>query len=280
MIDSSCIDCHDAETKKGNLDLTALPFDLKDGKAYARWVKIYDRVLAHEMPPKDKKQPDPGLTKSFLGRLSESMTASDAERAATEGRATVRRLNRYEYENTLRDLLKAPWLQIKDKLPEDGEANRFNKVGDALDVSHVQMARYLGAADYALREVMANQQSRPSGKTERYYARSEPSMVKKMFFSEFNRSPVRATFPILGYTAQPEVRAGKAPATVGEKEAAVRDQEAMGVVASSYEPIELRFNTFKAPRSGRYKLRFNAYSVWVGPGPEKSWWQPNLDVVS
>ncbi|HSJ04041.1 MAG TPA: DUF1592 domain-containing protein, partial [Verrucomicrobium sp.] len=132
----------------------------------------------------------------------------------------------------------------------------------------------------ALREVMAGQQSRPSSKLVRYYARSEPSMVKKMFFSEFNRSPVRATFPILGYTAQPEVRAGKAPATAGEKEAAVRDQEAMGVVASSYEPIELRFNTFKAPRSGRYKLRFNAYSVWVGPGPEKSWWQPNLDVVS
>ena len=49
------------------------------------------------------------------------------------------------------DLLHAPWLQVRDSLPEDGESHRFNKIGDALDVSHVQMARYLGAADYALR---------------------------------------------------------------------------------------------------------------------------------
>ena len=37
----------------------------------------------------------------------------------------------------------APWRQIKDALPEDGDAHRFNKIGDALDVSHVQVARYL-----------------------------------------------------------------------------------------------------------------------------------------
>ncbi len=280
MIENRCIDCHDAETKKGSLDLTALAFDLKNPKAYARWVKVFDRVEAGEMPPKGKSQPDEAALKGFLGQLGSKLIESDSQRAVTDGRATVRRMNRYEYENTVRDLLKAPWLQIRDKLPEDGEANRFNKVGDALDVSHVQMARYLNAADYALREVIADQQSRPSSKPARYYARSEPSMVKKMFFSEFNRNPVRATFPVLGYAPQPDVRAGKAPATAGETDPKVRDEEGIGVVASSYEPIELKFSSFKAPKSGRYKLRFSAYAVWVGPGPEKSWWQPNLDVVS
>ena len=77
-------------------------------------------------------------------------------------------MNRYEYENTLRDLLDAPWLQIKDMLPEDGLSARFNKVGDALDVSHVQMSRYLAAADYALREAMAKQSTRPETTTKRY----------------------------------------------------------------------------------------------------------------
>lgn len=189
------------------------------------------------MPPKGKAQPEAALRKDFLGQLSASLVKSDAERATADGRSTVRRMNRYEYENTVRDLLKAPWLQIKDKLPEDGEANRFNKVGDALDVSHVQMARYLTAADYALREVMADQQSRPSSKPVRYYARSEPSMVKKMFFSEFNRNPVRATFPVLGYAPQPDVRAGKAPATAGEKDAAIRDQEAIGWWPAVMSPL-------------------------------------------
>jgi hypothetical protein len=59
----------------------------------------------------------------------------------------------------------------------------------------------------------------------------------------------------------------------------------MGVVASSYEPIELRFEKFKAPTSGRYKVRVSAYSVWVGPGklvPGKQdrWWIPDFDDIS
>ena len=125
---------------------------------------------------------------------------------SNEGRSTQRRLNRYEYENALRDLLQAPWLQVKDSLPEDGEAFRFNKIGDALDVSHVQMARYLTAADYALRQAMAPQAERPQTKVKRYYARDQRSFTGPMKFSVFNTAPERATFPVLGTKGQPDVR--------------------------------------------------------------------------
>ena len=54
----------------------------------------------------------------------------------------------------MRDLLQAPWLQVKNDLPEDGEAELFNKIGDALDVSHVQMTRFMQAANVAMRHVM------------------------------------------------------------------------------------------------------------------------------
>ena len=280
MLDKHCVECHDADTKKGNLDLTALKFDLSDGKAFAEWVKVHDRVRDGEMPPKKKAQPDAAVVKTFLSDLAQPMIAADQDRAAREGRTTWRRMNRYEYENTLRDLLEAPWLQIKDKLPEDGESHRFNKIGDALDVSHVQMARYLGAADYALREVKADHIRRPETKITRYYARDDKSLVGKMKFSQFNKSPERATFPVLGYKAQPDVRAGKAKATVGAKNPKVREQEAIGCVASSYEPIELKFREFEAPRSGRYKLRFSGYSVWVGPQEGEKWYRPDLDTVS
>ena len=47
-----------------------------------------------------------------------------------------------------------------------------------------------------------------------------------------------------------------------------------------YEPLEIRFNAFKAPAAGRYRIRFNAFSVWVGPGKGKKWWTPDLDDVS
>lgn len=283
FVEAHCVECHDAEVRKGGLDLTALAYAPRHATNLARWVTVHDRVAAGEMPPPKKGRPDPvppGARMTFTGSLSNALAAADRERIATEGRATRRRLNRYEYENALRDLLHLPWLQVRDALPEDGEAHRFNKSGDALDVSHVQMARYLGAADLALRAAMAPQAERPPVTIRRYYARDQRSYTGPMKFSVFNTAPERATFPVLGFQGQPEVRAGNAPITVGSADPALRELEGMGVVASAYEPIEPKFNQFRAPYSGRYKLRFSALSVWVGPGPSNKWFIPNLDDVS
>ena len=280
FIEQHCTECHDAETKKGGLDLTALSFDLADPKNFAQWVKVYDNVQEGEMPPKKKARPDAAALQTFLESIGPPMIAVDRKREANEGRSTWRRLNRFEYENALRDLLGAPWLQIRDMLPEDGEAFRFNKVGDALDVSHVQMARYLNAADYALRQTMATHAAQPETKITRYYARDQRSYTGPMKFTVFNTAPERATFPVLGFEGQPDVRRGDAPITAGAGNPTVREQEGVGVVASAYEPIEPKFNQFRAPVAGHYKLRFNAYSVWVGPGQSNKWFIPDLDNIS
>src|SRR5437773_6786219 len=280
FLEQHCLECHDVETKKGDLDLTALNFDLAIPTNFSKWVLVHDRVSNGEMPPKKKARPEAGELAAFTESLSSSLVSAEQPRLANEGRATQRRLNRYEYENALRDLLHAPWLQIKDSLPEDGEAYRFNKVGEALDMSHVQMARYLGAADYALRQTMVPQAARPETKATRYYARDQRSYTGPMTFTVFNTAPERATFPVLGFEGQPDVRAGKAPITVGTNDPVLRELEGVGVVASAYEPIEPKFNQFKAPVPGRYKLRFNAYSVWVGPGESNKWFIPNVDNIS
>ncbi len=280
FLEDHCVQCHDADEKKGGLDLDALTFDLKDAKTFAEWVKVHDRMAEHEMPPKKKRQPKPAEADVFLKQLAGTLVAADRERAAGEGRAIWRRLNRYEYENTLRDLLDAPWLEVKVMLPEDGEAFRFNKVGEALDISHVQMARYLGAADYALREVMARQNWKPETTVTRYYAREQKAFAGKAKFSEFNRSAERATFPMLDNAADLPALEGTGPMTVGPADAEKRDREAFGVVASSYEPIELKFSSFRAPRAGRYKLRFSAYSFWAAPESEKAWWKPDRKNLS
>lgn len=278
FLQKHCLECHDAEVKKGGLDLSALKFDLANRTNFSVWVKAFDRVQAGEMPPKKNTQPEPGERDGFLASLGSALITADEKRIAQEGRATRRRLNRYEYENALRDLLRAPWLQIRDSLPEDGEAFRFNKVGDALDVSHVQMARYLGAADYALRQAMIPAAERPETATKRYYTRDQRSFTGPMKFSVFNTAPERATFPVLGFEGQPDVRSGKAP--LNSTNASERELEGVGVVASAYEPIEPKWNQFKAPVAGRYKLRFNAYSVWVGPGQSNKWFIPDLDNIA
>lgn len=280
FIQDHCADCHDPDSKKGGLDLTSLPFDLNTPKTFDLWVKIHDRVRDGEMPPKKKSRPDARSLDAFLTSIGDPMVQVDRAREAAEGRAVWRRLNRYEYENAVRDLLHAPWLQIKEMLPEDGESHRFNKDGMALSVSHVQMESYLESAEYALREVTPTTVKQPPTNVQRYYARQQRAFISKMSFSFFNRSAERSTFPMLGWTAQPDVGAGKAPVTVGASDPVKRDQEAFGVVASTYEPIEIRFNQFVAPVSGHYKLRFSAYTFWAGPLDEKKWWAPDRNNLS
>jgi len=276
FLEDNCVHCHDAETKKGGLDLDALAFSPEDPKAFAEWVKVHDRVSDHEMPPKKEKQPAPAASDAFLKTLEAPLMAADRKREASEGRSTWRRLNRYEYENTLRDLLGAPWLKIKEMLPEDGEAFRFNKVGDALDVSHVHLEQYLAAAEYALRDVLGSQLTKPEKKVVRYYAREQSSFARRVPLTGLDKAPERRVFPIIG-TARADLPAlqGTGPMTVGNANPLVREQEAMGVVSSSYQPIEISFSSFKPAISGHYKLRFNAFSFWAGPESPQKWWRPN-----
>lgn len=285
FLEKHCVECHDADTKKGDLDLTALGTDLANPQNLETWVKISDRTANGEMPPKKKARPDTQAKKAFLGELSATLLAAETQRVATQGRAIQRRMNRFEYENALRDLLQAPWLDVKETLPEDTESHRFNKTGEALDVSHVQLQRYITAVDNALRSVLLSSVEPTSLKRTRFYARAQGSYTDKMKFSEFNQSPERATFPTLGYVGQPEVRAGKAPITVGKANPQLCDEEGVGVVHGSYEPVEPHFGFFRAPQAGLYKLQLCGHSVWVGPGKTMAkgvvrWQIPDLDNIS
>ena len=280
LLEKHCVECHDAETKKGDFDLTALKPELTNPQVYAQWVKVYDQIASGEMPPAKKPRPETAATAGYLNELRLKLWVAEESRIQREGRTVKRRLNRFEYENTLRDLLRAPWLDVRESLPEDTEAHRFNKSGEALDVSHVQLARYISTADEALRQVLVASAEKLPVITKRYYARDQGSYTGPMKFSVFNQAPERATFPTLGYEAQPEVRAGKAPTSFGKSDPAKRELEGVGVVASAYEPIEPKFSAFKAPVSGRYKIKLCGHSVWVGPGEPKKWFIPNLDQVS
>lgn len=275
FLKTHCLACHNATLKEGKLDLTTLSLASADPKSLATWVKVHDRVQAGEMPPKEMPQPTAAARTAFLRAVSAPLLTREAERTRREGRAVWRRMNRYEYENTLRDLLGAPWLQIKELLPEDGEAYRYNKVGEALDVSYVQLSRYLTAAEYALREVVAAQ-AIPPATTRRFYTREQPSFTGPLVFTEFNGSPERATFPLLDSQADLAVLERKAPLTTPER----REREAVGVVASTYEPLEPKFNRFRAPVAGRYKLRLSAYTFWAAPESEKRWWRPSRSALS
>ena len=262
FIQNHCAECHDADSKKGGLDLTSLEFSLTNPQDFSRWVSVEDKVSAGEMPPKKKARPPVAELKAFTNYLGSALRIADLARVTNEGRSTERRLNRYEYENTLRDLLSLPYLEVKAFLPEDREAFGFNKVGQALDVSHVQMARYLAAAEFALRQALAPQPARPLLTTNRYYTWDQGEFFGAI---KLEGPENRRTFPLVGLELQTNLMAMQHPKRSDSADAQRREQEALAVVVSTYEPTEIRFGRFHAPVTGKYRLRFSAYSIWMGP---------------
>jgi hypothetical protein len=288
-----CTSCHNDVNKKGRLDLTSLAFDPKDSANLAVWIKVHDRVKAGEMPPRNRARPGETRQKTFVADLARQIVAAEQAALGGEGRAVLRRLNRQEYENALRDLLGVPWAQIANRLPEDGEAYRFNKSGDALDVSYLQMARFLDSANHAMRLAMVTGLERPAKTTCKLYARDELSL-RNWWPRENGTLPDRLSFPVLDSHAQPDVRAGREPAT----SPATREREAVGKVSSIFSDAGgYSWNGWRAPAAARYKLRIAGYTIWVGgggvarwffegQGAEKApvfhtllWHRPNLDEV-
>ena len=271
FLEDHCYDCHDSAEQKGGLNLEELSLRLDDPEIQKRWVTIYDKLAAGEMPPKKKKAPPEAASHLFLKTVSGAIIEEERQRDAIHGRSVWRRMNRSEYENTLRDLLSAPWLDLKEILPEDGRSHRFSKTGEALDISHVQMARYMEAADHALRAVIAPGNGKHENKVRRFYARDQPGMAGKVAFNKFNRSAYRSMIPLLGTEAQPEILEKKKSMTVGESNPEIRELEGLGVVASSYQPIQPRFDRFRAPFDGFYKIRLKAQSFTAGAIVKKNW---------
>ena len=163
FLDAHCMECHDSTVKKGGLDLEALSADFKDPSAFEKWVKVHDRIRDGEMPPRTRKtRPAPAETEAVLTVLNTGLATAEQARRAGDGRAVFRRLNRTEYENTLRDLFGLPGLKVKETLPEDGRAFGFNKSAAGLDLSYVQLAKYMEAADLALDTAIAPHAARPA----------------------------------------------------------------------------------------------------------------------
>ena len=160
LIQRTCFECHAGAAAEGGLDLTSMTFDLADRQLRDRWILIYDRVKSGEMPPDDSSLTDVER-QSLVKTLHDFIAQADREDVMANGRGPLRRLNRDEYEQNLRDVLQLPLLDIRDMLPEDREAQRFNKTASALDMSRVQLAAYLDAADAALRQAMAGRPEPP-----------------------------------------------------------------------------------------------------------------------
>ncbi|PHR90022.1 MAG: hypothetical protein COA78_35510 [Blastopirellula sp.] len=286
LIKLSCMECHDSEIRDGDFDIQKLTFNLDNKANFDQWVLIHDRVKNGEMPPADHDKLSTARKAKFTNALSASLIEAEGKRAASEGRSTLRRLNRMEYENTLQQVLESPWIGVKEMLPEDGTAHLFNKVGTRLDVSHVQISRYMAAAEKAVRSAIRAAAFKSD--TKRYYAREDPMMTNYLRYRFGQRAATRAIIPLLGLKPQVDVIRGEAPVSVGASDPKIRELEAYGVVSGTFSATtKYDFTLADVPADGRYKVRLKTYTFMAGPngragggdngltGGDMAWWRPS-----
>jgi len=149
FLEQHCIDCHGAETAKAGLRLDTLAADFSTADKFRAWTKVLDRVASGEMPPKKSTRPPREDKERVVQWLNDRLLAADQSTQPPPGSLSLRRLNRPQYENTIRDLL-AIDLELQDQLPADSRAFGFDNIGSALSLSSAQLEAYLEAADAAL----------------------------------------------------------------------------------------------------------------------------------
>jgi hypothetical protein len=256
FIQKHCVECHDADMRKGDLDLTSLAFHFSDGENFARWVKVHDRIEAGEMPPKKKARPPADQVASVTKWLGDSLSSAEREHLGAE-RTAVRRLTRGEYENTLRDLFDMPGIALQGDLPADGTAHGFDNNSDALNISHVNLASYFEAADRVLDMAIAKQPMPPVVKTMRISLANPQGFVAHVLMNGDgvllkNKQP-DPDFPPAG--AQAHLDQG-----AHERMGSFKNGASVGLFRHEDESLSPYFNSFVAIYPGRYRIRTSLWS--------------------
>lgn len=150
FVTNYCVDCHDADIFKGKLDLAALGDGASLEQHRETWEKVFAKLRHGEMPPKDEPRPPPEVARALVQWLAAEFKRQDDAAPVHVGRAVPRRLNRSEYNNTVRDLLGVNFTPADD-FPPDDSGYGFDNNGDVLSLSPLLMEKYLKAAEKVAR---------------------------------------------------------------------------------------------------------------------------------
>lgn len=166
-----CHRCHGKTTQKGDRRLDQFPVDLTaDGDAVDLLEEALDAMNLGEMPPNKKgvTQPPVDQTRHVIKWITEYLRETSS--ASASATTTLRRLNRFEYSNTLRDLLglHTESFDLTSDFPADAIEHGFDNNGDALTLSDYQLQRYLDVAEAALDDTSFFGVQQPQSQAWRY----------------------------------------------------------------------------------------------------------------
>ncbi len=176
LLQEHCLSCHGAEKQKGKFRVDDLPFTITNIETAEKWQKVLNSLNSGEMPPEDEKQPESTTKADFLDDLANVMVAARHSLGDQNCVITMRRLNRREYRNTLRELL---GVEINvSELPPDSGAGGFDTVGANLFMSGNQFEQYQALGREALQEAFEWQAAASVEKKLHYEAETTTPKVR------------------------------------------------------------------------------------------------------
>jgi mono/diheme cytochrome c family protein len=143
-VDKYCVTCHNPRTKAGGLVLDTASLG-QVGNAPTAWEEVVRKLRTRTMPPLGAPRPDDATYDRLASYLESELDRAVAAKP-NPGRPLIKRLNRTEYGNAIRDLL-ALDIDVSSLLPPDDAAFGFDNISDLLGVSPALLERYLTAAD-------------------------------------------------------------------------------------------------------------------------------------
>ncbi len=149
----SCTTCHGSRLKTASLDLEAYATPASVAQDASTWEKVVAKLRRHDMPPVGLPRPDEAEIKAVTEWIEAELEQAALHAAPDPGRVTARRLNRTEYNNTVRDLLGVD-TRPADDFPQDDSGYGFDNNGDVLSLSPVLMEKYLAAAEKIARTAL------------------------------------------------------------------------------------------------------------------------------
>ena len=163
LFEKYCVECHSGAAPDAGLDLKVM---LDGGVPSHRktWEKAFGLVRLENMPPADADQPTKAERELLVQWMDDSLFYVDCKKPIDPGRVTVRRLNRSEYNNAIRDLMGIDFEPARD-FPNDDVGYGFDNIGDVLTVPPLLIEKYLDASEQVVARAITTPESMEVEKT-------------------------------------------------------------------------------------------------------------------
>jgi hypothetical protein len=152
LIDRYCLACHDHSAAEGGVVLDVFGDQAPDKDQHPLLLRVADNLQSESMPPEGEPRPEPEELETLRAWLDSVLGPHDQGHRRT----TIRRLNRTEYNNTIRDLIGLD-LRPADEFPADDLGYGFDTIGDVLAVSPILVEMYMAAAERVIGEAYRNE---------------------------------------------------------------------------------------------------------------------------